>query len=141
MKDINTKIIVDASVVASWLLEDEQSDYALSVKEKIIEGFTMIQPSIWLFEITNILRNAQRRKRVSFAQSKDYLEAISALPIEISNYFNLHNSKDLFELADKHNLTTYDAAYIQLAKSYQVALATMDRELKQAAKREKVKIF
>jgi predicted nucleic acid-binding protein len=43
--------------------------------------------------------------------------------------------------ADKHNLTVYDATYLELALRLSLPLATLDEDLRAAAQREGVQLL
>ena len=48
---------------------------------------------------------------------------------------------ETFTLANAHNLSVYDAAYLELALRHHVPLATLDLDLRKAASKVNVTIF
>ena len=48
---------------------------------------------------------------------------------------------DILELAERHQLTTYDASYLELARRLDLPIATDDRNLIQAADGSKISIL
>ena len=44
-------------------------------------------------------------------------------------------------VAIRHQLTTYDAAYLELALRRELPLATLDADLRRAARREKTRLL
>ncbi len=50
----------------------------------------------------------------------------------------VHDLRQVSVLADRHGLTTYDAAYLELALRRKLGLVTLDRDLADAAASEGV---
>jgi len=126
--------VVDNSVVMAWCFKDEANRYADSVLDRLSEA-TAIVPSIWLFEVVNVLLVAERRKRISAADSVRFITLLSKLPIVVEQERPEHYMKDLLGLARGNNLSGYDAAYLDLAMKNGIPLATLDKRLRKAAKK------
>lgn len=124
------QLVIDASVTASWLLPDENSPEAEAWLEMLntVGGFA---PVLWLYEVTNICVMAHRRGRLSSLQLADALSRMDKLPIAIDQSVPLMAIR---YLAERHNLTVYDAAYLELALRLDGQLATFDRALAAAEK-------
>lgn len=133
-------IVVDASVAASWVLNDEWNETAEWVLDQMQAGVTTSVPSLWLLEITNGLFKAERRKRIDRKHRDTALDRIEGLPIKILAAPTLADLKMLRFYAEKHQLTAYDAEYLRVAKEQKFILATLDGNLAAAAKREKVEV-
>jgi predicted nucleic acid-binding protein len=133
-------IVVDASVAAAWLLDDEKSRTAEWVLDQMQAGVTVSVPTLWLLEITNVLFNAERRKRIDRQHRDSALERIERLPLTILAAPSLADLKTLRIYAEKHQLTAYDAEYLRVSKEQKLILATLDGNLLVAAKREKVQV-
>ncbi len=131
-------MIVDASVVASWFLIDEMDVYSECVLDRIQKGEPMFVPSLWLLEITNVLFNAERRKRIDKKHRDSALDAIERLPVMICTAPTLADLKILRTYAAKYQLTAYDAEYLRVAREMNLPLATQDNALLDAARREKL---
>ena len=131
-------IVVDASIAAAWLLSDEKSKTAEWVLDQMQAGVTVSVPTLWLLEITNVLFNAERRKRIDRQHRDSALERIERLPLTILAAPSLADLKTLRLYADKHQLTAYDAEYLRVSKEQKLMLATLDGNLLAAAKRENV---
>jgi predicted nucleic acid-binding protein len=104
-------------------------------------GEPVFAPSLWPLEITNVLFNAERRKRIDKKHRDAALERVERLPISIITGPSLADLKTIRTLAEKHQLTAYDAEYLRVAKELQLPLATQDGNLVAAARREKVIVF
>lgn len=127
-------VIIDASVAASWLFEDESDDYAATVLEALgtSEG---VAPLLWQYELRNILLSAKRRNRITQHEMINRLAALAELPIRMDNEADLHQT---FTIAEKHRLSFYDALYLELTLRLDARLASLDVLLVKAAKLEGV---
>jgi len=131
-------IVVDASITASWLLNEDLTETAEWVLDQMQAGVPISVPTLWLLEITNVLFNAERRKRIDRKHRDAALERIERLTLTILAVPTLADLKTLRHYAEKHQLTAYDAEYLRVAKEQKLILATQDGNLLAAAKREKV---
>ena len=129
--------VVDNSVVMTWCFKVENSHYSDFILNKL-ESVTAIVPSIWPLEVTNVLLVAERRKRISDADSTRFLALLSELPISVDQESPERMIKEIFALARKHNLSSYDASYLDLAMRKGLPIATLDKSLLAAAKRSEV---
>lgn len=127
-----SSIVLDCSVAISWFMEDETSSISLDILNKIIE-VGVIVPIIWQLEVGNVLLTGERRKRITKEQRQSALYALNELPITIDQSFSKHVWSETIELADRYNLSLYDASYLELALRLCLSLATFDEKLKQAA--------
>ena len=125
-------VVIDASVAAAWMIEDEQHPIADAALE-IIETDQAIVPQVWHFEIRNVLIIAERRGRIPTADIQRQLQVITALRILTDQEPDFDAAMDL---ARSHNLTFYDALYLELAKRRGARLATLDNALARAAANE-----
>ncbi|RME63763.1 MAG: PIN domain-containing protein [Nitrospirae bacterium] len=132
--------VLDASVTLSWLFEDEITEYTETVLEALTES-TAIVPSIWPLEVGNALLVAERRKRLSHADTVSFLRMLSELPIRVEYQSMDIAIGEIIELARSENLSTYDSSYLHLAMHLGLPIATKDKALQKAARRCGVKIF
>ncbi|MDB5479456.1 MAG: DNA-binding protein [Caulobacteraceae bacterium] len=88
-----------------------------------------------------MLLQAERRGRITGADVALRLELIAALPITVDGETTRHAWRDTLALARSERLTSYDAAYLELAVREGTPLATRDRELADAAKRRGVEVL
>ena len=77
---------------------------------------------------------AERHKRASGAQVAARLELLGRLPIVTEPETQPRAFREILTLARTQRLTTYDAAYLELAMRRGIALATRDKALVQAAR-------
>ena len=124
--------VIDASVAAAWLFEDERSARADSILASV-QTETGLVPQHWHFEVRSALLRAERRGRMSADEVDMGLHRLSELT---ENRIATDTTPDLdaaFSLARKHSLSFYDALYLELALRRETTLATLDNALKRAA--------
>ena len=134
------QIVLDNSVVMSWCFEDEANPYADHVLDSLAHT-AAIAPSIWPLEVSNVLVVAERKKRLTHADCLEFLQMLSRLPIEVFAQETDNLSKDIYLLAREAKLSTYDAAYLDLALRKGQPLATLDNALIKAAGKFNVELF
>ena len=127
-------LVVDASVVMAWLFDDEDEPRADDVLELLEEDGALV-PQLWHLETRNTLLVAERRGRVAAGGIKERLDSIKGLPIRTDADPDLQSA---FDLARAHELSFYDAMYLELAKRESAELATLDEPLGRAAVAEGV---
>ncbi len=115
-----------------WFLEDEADrKYSLGVLASLSEKRALV-PILWFYEVGNGLLMAYRRKRITLDQIDGFLTRLKALPIEAAQQTPAE-VLELPALAQARGLTNYDAAYLMLAMSSNLPLATTDSLLRAAA--------
>ena len=124
-----SRIVLDASITADWLLADEFDPRATAALAWLRRDGAIVPP-LWHYEVRNALLTAERRKRVSATGAKERLESLRALPILTDQEARL---PEAFDLARGHRLSFYDALYLELATRLGAPLATLDTALGRAA--------
>lgn len=111
--DDNIIVVVDASVVAKWFVQESFTEKALSLRDDYLEGKINIAcPDLLGYEVINALRY-----KPSFGE-QDLRQVASALEkYNFLSYSILGNSLSqlTIEFALKFGLTIYDASYVALA--------------------------
>jgi predicted nucleic acid-binding protein len=127
--------ILDASVALAWCFEDEKTDWSEEVLERLRHSDRVNVPAHWAVEVANGLLMAARKKRIPPEQPQLLWDELSRLPIDPEPGLMITpiRGKEVLALAEKHGLTVYDAAYLELARRYQLPLATLDGNLRKAA--------
>ncbi len=133
------KIVIDASFVASLFLPDEASEQTASLA-KTLGPNDATAPSLLQLEVTNILLMAQRRKRITGVQLKQLSDAFEKFPVSYQPALTADQRATVLRSAEKHNLTAYDATYLELCMRLGLRLASLDAALVRAAKSEGVKL-
>jgi predicted nucleic acid-binding protein len=122
---VRTPLVVDCSVLVAVLFEEETYEHAV----ELISGKNLFAPSLLAHEIVNV---ALKKRRLGFAVD-DIVQAF----YDYANYeIELRQTESLaqYELAQRYNLSAYDAAYLWLAAELKAPLATFDKKLADAAK-------
>ncbi len=118
--------VVDASVSAAWFLPDEANPRTESALHATATHDVWV-PALWLLEMGNLLLRAQRRKRITADKRRELAAAASALRIKVDREPVTISTLD--EIAARHGLSAYDAAYLELAVRRGIPLATQDDAL------------
>jgi predicted nucleic acid-binding protein len=139
-RKLEVEFVLDNSIVMAWSFEDETDEYADAVLDRLAKARAVV-PALWPLEVSNALLMGERRKRSTEANTIAWTGILSALPIVIDDETNAHAWSDALNLARGHNLTAYDAGYLELAIRRGLPLATIDGKLKLAAKAVGVAIF
>jgi predicted nucleic acid-binding protein len=130
-----SRFVVDASVVLTWCFPDESSALAQRVAQKFKEGDSAIAPSFWPHEVLNALLVGEKRKRISVDLIRTFLTDLATLPIALQELQADAVFDRIQSLSREHGLTTYDAAYLDLAQSNGLPVATLDEDLIRACAR------
>ena len=126
--------VLDNSVAMVWCFEDEEDDYAYKTLEILAEDAAMV-PAVWPLEVANAILATERRERLSAADTVRFLELLSGLPISVEGVTLGHALDVVLDTARTYDLTSYDAAYLELAMRRGLPIATLDRRLADAAGR------
>jgi predicted nucleic acid-binding protein len=133
-------LVIDASLTLQWFLEDEVGrEYGLAILRGLADKRAVVPP-LWFYEVGNGLVMAHRRKRITSEQLTGFVARLKALPIDAGPQTPM-DVLGLPAIAQARGLTTYDAAYLELAKRLELPLATADRALRAAAEAEGVSII
>jgi predicted nucleic acid-binding protein len=140
LKEIVNGIVIDASVALAWCFPDEVSDYADGVLVAL-EDRTAMVPAIWSTEITNALLVGERRKRIRQPEVQRFVELLKGLSILEDGQPFADTVSYILPLAREHDLSAYDAAYLDVALRHGAPLATLDAALQSACRAAGIKIF
>ncbi len=128
---------LDASVTACWAFQDEDHPIAALAFRRIASEEAVV-PSLWWFEVRNILIVNEDRQRIAEADTSAFLRHLSRLPIRVDSS---PDEDTILRLARRHGLSVYDAAYLELAQRKTAPLATLDTQLRQAAESEGIPLL
>ncbi len=129
--------VVDASVTLPWFLADERTAFTDAVFAEIHRG-EYWAPAIWCLEFPNALLAAEKKRRIDRATRLGVLDRAVALNLRIDPH--VPDMRAISGVADRHELSTYDAAYLELALRQGFGLITLDRALVEAAAAEGVAV-
>lgn len=129
-----TDMVIDASLTLAWCFKDELTEAATRLLEELRSSVAAV-PLLWSIEVANVLALAERRKRITFAESAQLIALLGTLEIDVDRETSALAFTRILDLAREERLTAYDAAYLELAMRLGVPLASKDGDLCDAAER------
>ncbi|MCY3793968.1 MAG: type II toxin-antitoxin system VapC family toxin [Gammaproteobacteria bacterium] len=124
--------VLDCSVTMAWIFPDEATEATNQLRGSLVGG-RAFAPSLWPVEVGNVLLTATRRQRIRVSEWPQIQASLAALPIETDAVSPSRVWGKSLELAQTHQLSVYDAMYLELATRLQLPLATLDGALRTAA--------
>ena len=134
------EFVLDCSVTMSWCFPDEGDPYALLVREALRRSRGHA-PSIWRLETANALLVAERKGRLTEADTTEFARIFALLRVAVDDQVPETWAQAVIALGRAHGLSAYDAAYLELAVRLHLPIATLDERLKVAALNSGVPIF
>jgi|SRR5579864_2056028 len=133
-------LVLDSSVALAWVYADETTDAVLGLFDNVrINGAWV--PGLWRWEIANVLQLNVRRGRHGGDFRDGALATLALLPVKVDVEADRQAWKSTLRLAERHALTVYDAAYLEIASRRKIGLASLDRQLRSAATNEGVQVL
>ncbi len=133
-------LVLDSSVALAWAYSDETTTGIEAALERAVTEGAWV-PGLWKLEVANVLETGIRRGRRDAAFRDATLVDLALLPIQTDGETDQQAWGATLRLAERHRLTLYDAAYLELAVRRGLPLATLDEELRAAAQREGVELL
>lgn len=137
-----TDFVLD-SVAMRWLLESSKASdqkYAESVLKSLSEQDAVV-PDLWHLEASNVVLGAERRGEVTIGASEGFIIQLENLPIHVDAMTAHQAFSRTITLARTYKLSSYDAFYLELSIREGLPLATLDKDLRKAAKKADVGLF
>jgi predicted nucleic acid-binding protein len=138
-----TDFVLDNSVAMRWHLESEkQSDqkYAEAVLVRLSEADALV-PNLWHLEASNVLLGAEKRGDTSTGEVERFIAQLESLPLHVDPLTANQSFNRIMALARAYKLSSYDAAYLELAIREGLPIASLDKDLIKAAKKADVEIY
>jgi predicted nucleic acid-binding protein len=132
--------VLDSSIALAWVYSDETTLAVAQVFDLLSLGGAWV-PGLWRLEVANVLEKGVRRKRHRADFRDATLSDLAKLPIQVDADTDRQAWDATLHLAIRHQLTLYDAAYLELALRRGLALATLDEALRNAAGAEKLTLL
>ena len=126
-------LVIDSSITLAWFFEDERTERADVVMRQVAKTGAVV-PSLWRLEIANALQSALRRKRINAAFRDASIADLRSFPIAVDSETDRHAWGTSLTLAERCQLTLYDAAYLELAQRLRLPLASLDQDLRAASR-------
>jgi len=133
--------VFDSSFIGAIIIPDEKNPRVDKMWAGIGEEEKIFIPSLLWYEITNIFKNLTRRKRFKNDEVMQLFPQLDAIRMTCDYTSGIEYSKKLLDLCNDYNLSSYDAAYLELAERKKAILCTMDEGLRLAAKKHGVAVM
>ncbi len=108
--------------------------YADGILNRLAAGEDALVPVLWFYEASAVLAREQNRGTLAAPKADQFIAELKALRIVADAESAARVFSDVHRLALDHRLTSYDAAYLELALRHGLPLATLDDELIRASK-------
>lgn len=133
--------VLDNSVTMRWAFQQSGADltYALKVLDRLAYESAIV-PSLWSLEVANVLAVSERKGLLLEEESQAFIHQLEALPIDADEVTHRVSLSRILAIARLYKLSSYDAAYLELAARRKLPLATLDKELRKAAKKVQVEV-
>jgi predicted nucleic acid-binding protein len=137
---MSAAFVVDSSVALTWLFKDEATSHTAELLGRL-DDETALVPSWWFLELVNVMALAERNRRITPPESAIFIGELLKLDIEVDVEGGERAFSQLLPLCRTHQITSYDAIYLDLAVRRRLPLATLDEQLRKAAKKLGVKLL
>jgi len=129
---MNSTVIVDASVALSWILPGEKTNKTILLRDYAVENgdVKLLVPTIFWYEVANVLWGAVKRKRIVQSEAIEGLRALLDFRIDTA----ATDPTVIISISFAQNVAVYDSAYLSVANIYDATLWTIDKSLVKAAK-------
>ena len=126
-------LVLDGSATLAWCIEDERTPALIRLLQQVTEHGAMV-PAIWRLEVASGLRSAVKRGRIVAAERLIMFAQLDLMNIVTDAETDRYAWTTTQRLAERFDLTPYDASYLELAQRLSLPLATLDKALRAAAK-------
>ena len=133
--------VADASVAVGWVHPAQATPETAAMLDAIAEGTILEVPALWPLEVANALAGLVRRRKLSEEERQTALGWLRVLPVRVDHEMSSLAFSRLSELASAHDLSVYDAAYLELAERRNLLLGCNDEPLRKAAARRGVRLW
>ncbi len=129
-----TRCVIDCSFFVGWLLPDETEIHFDPLSTSIHV------PSVFFLELLSALRKSLKRQRINQQEHDEFVDYCRFLPFTVDHFSSTQESLGILSnLSEKHDLTSYDASYLELALRLKSPLGTFDKKILKACKKSKIK--
>lgn len=133
--------VVDASVAVGWVHPAQATRQTAAMLDAVADGATLEVPALWPLEVANALMVLVRRRKLTEEERQAGLGWLRGLRVRIDHDMASLALSRLSELAAAHQLSVYDAAYLELAQRRTLMLGCKDGPLRKAARHAGVALW
>lgn len=128
-----TVFVLDNSVTMRWCFQNASHPYAHKILQQLTTGEAFVAV-LWRYEVSAVLAKSERDNLLAPGKADAFIALLGSLNITLDDEGADRILTDVHQLAVAHRLTSYDAAYLELAIRRKLPLATLDDELIRACK-------
>ncbi|HEY7791037.1 MAG TPA: type II toxin-antitoxin system VapC family toxin [Vicinamibacterales bacterium] len=133
--------VADASIAVGWIHPAQATAETAAMLDAIETGALVEVPALWPLEVANALTVLVRRRKLTAEDRETALGWFRNLPFRIDHEMSALALTTLSLLASTHNLSVYDAAYLELAQRRKLMLGCKDGPLRTAARASGVSVW
>jgi predicted nucleic acid-binding protein len=133
-------LVIDSSATLAWIYSNERTAGTERVFDLVVASGAWV-PVFWHLEVANGLQQGIRQRRINTAFRNGALADLAELDIVVDPETNIFAWNNTLALADRFHLTLYDACYLELAHRRRLPLATLDHDLRAAARPLKISLL
>lgn len=137
---MTASFIIDCSITMAWCFEEEETKASTQIQDRLAVE-TALVPQLWFLEVANVLAMAEKRRRITPAKSDEFIHLLQLMDIEVDVESPGRAFEHVFPLCRVYGLTSYDAVYLDVALRNRLPLATLDDDLRAAARKAGVKLL
>ncbi len=97
--------------------------------------------NLWHLAASNVLLRAEKYEEITTGEVERFISQLENLPIQVDTLTANQSFSRTLALGRAYNLSSYDAAYLELAIRENKPLATLDKNLIKAAKKADVQVY
>lgn len=136
------KLVLDNSVAMRWLFADGSAadrQYAGEVAA-LVETCEVHVPALFVTEAANVISRALKVSVITRQECESSFDLLHAMQASVEPIDSTKSAMPLAITAFEEGLSAYDATYLLLAQKLGCPLATLDKDLRRAAKKCGVEI-
>ena len=133
--------VLDASFVGAVIIPDEKNPRAVKMYLMIKDDDEKYVPCLFSYEMASIFIKLIRHKRYSYDEVVKLLPNLAVIHLTTDNETGVEYTKNLLHLCNDYRISSYDAAYLELAGRKKAVLCTLDEGLRAAAKKHGVAVL
>ena len=137
------RFVLDASVTIRWVLRDgSAADRAYA--DQVLDAFGVASawvPALWYTETIHVLRCAEDDGKFGESVLTGFVYRLGQLAIDVDTAAPSGIQLAVAAISREFKLSGYDAQYLELARRRNVPIATLDKDLRKAARKAGVPVF
>ena len=133
--------VFDSSFVGALIIPDEKNPRVDEIHDTIGQNEEIFVPQLLWYEIANIFKNLLRRRRYALDDVLQFSTLLAEDRLTCDFETGTDYTRKLLRLCNDYNISSYNAAYLELAGRKKAGLCTLDKNLISAAKKYGVTVL